>query len=77
MIAPKALPNGPTVRGADREAWLRELLDDAQHSARMSAWETDFIADMVQRFQEWGGDLRLTVKQREALERIERKVYGT
>ena len=70
------LPNGPTIRGDEREAWLRELLDDAARCGRLSAWEENFVHDVALRLAEWGGDLRLSAKQIEVLERIEKKVHA-
>ena len=70
------MPQGPTVRGEDREAWLRELIGDARNCARLSAWETNFVEDLAGRLGEWGGDLRLSARQIEVLERIEKKVHG-
>jgi hypothetical protein len=63
---------------SDRElAELRELLKDAESCARLSQWETEFCASMQGRLLVYKTETRLSDAQRNALHRIERKVYAT
>jgi hypothetical protein len=59
------------------QKWLSDFLYDAIASPRLTAWEDQFVADLKERFDQYGGDTYISDKQWAILERIESKVYGT
>ena len=48
---------------------FRKLLNEAEREA-LTDWETKFVAEMIERFDEWGEDCFLSEPQLEALEKI-------
>jgi hypothetical protein len=56
---------------------LNELLGDAVTCPRLSDWEEGFLANIRIQLARQGSALLLSDKQREALKRIEAKVYAT
>lgn len=57
-------------------ARLREILSDAEHSARLTDWEANFCDDIRDRVLEYAERTRISAKQWEVIERIEGKLYG-
>ena len=61
----------------DELARLREILSDAEHSARLSDWEANFCDDIRERVLEYAERTRISAKQWEVIDRIESKLCGT
>lgn len=59
-----------------RLKWLKELLDDCEHTTRLSEWEVNFMDDMRSRLLQYGERIRVSEKQLQVLERIEQKMYA-
>jgi hypothetical protein len=57
-----------------RLPWLVRLLNAADRSTRLSAWETSFVIDFEQRLAAWGERLSVSPKQEAILKRIEAKL---
>jgi hypothetical protein len=55
-------------------AWLVKLLNSADRSLILGDWELRFTADLDQRLAEFGARLVLSDRQRQCLERIERRL---
>ena len=55
---------------------LKELLSDAETCARLSKWEEQFLDSMRERVLQYGVHVIVSAAQREALGRIEAKVYA-
>ena len=58
----------------DEQLWMERLLEFAHGCKRLSAWETKFINDHRERYEEDGAEMHLSPKQREWLVRIEGKL---
>ncbi len=56
-------------------ARILEVTKDAEKSARLTEWETKFIADLGARAEQWRGSMAISPRQLEAFERIEAKLY--
>lgn len=56
-------------------AALKEILGDAERSARLTTWEEDFCNDMRNRMLQYGQQTNVSVRQWEVLRRIEEKMY--
>ncbi len=62
----------------DKEvARLREIVQDGKKCARLTLWETDFVASLAGKLDRYGNRIILTESQMEAVDRIEGKVYST
>lgn len=60
----------------DELARIKEICDDAERSARLNDWETEFIDSIRDRVTEYGAHARISAKQWEIIDRIEGKLYG-
>jgi hypothetical protein len=48
---------------------FEEMLEDAERQA-IKAWDIGFVAGMRERYDNWGENLEISIKQIEQLERI-------
>lgn len=55
---------------------IKEICADAESSARLNGWETEFIDSIRDRVTEYGARARISAKQWDIIERIEQKLYG-
>lgn len=55
---------------------IKEICADAESSARLNDWETEFIDSIRDRVTEYGARARISAKQWDIIERIEQKLYG-
>ena len=60
----------------DDLARLQEICLDAESSARLNSWETEFIDSIRDRIMEYGARARISARQWEVIDRIEGKLYG-
>jgi hypothetical protein len=54
----------------------KDVADEA-HMGRLTAWEEQFIEDISARLAEYGRSTRLSEKQWDIIDRLERKVYSS
>ena len=69
------MPDNPDEIGDDLPA-LQEILNDAESTSRLTSWEQDFIDDLRDRVLTYGKRTRVSPKQQEIIDRIEKKLYG-
>lgn len=63
-------------RGIGNDAARRlDTLLAALTDEDLSEWEADFVTDMATRLHQWRGDMLVTPRQQEQLDRMENK-YG-
>lgn len=62
---------------ARNTAQLIELLSDAKKCHRLTAWEQGFVENIESGVARYGALFEPSLKQDEALDRIENKVYAT
>lgn len=55
---------------------IKEILSDAETSARLNNWETEFCDSIRDRITEYGNRARISDAQWGVIERIESKLYG-
>lgn len=66
----------PEPRGIGNDAARRlDRLLAALMAEDLGEWEADFVADMATRLNQWQGDMIVTPRQQEQLDRMENK-YG-
>jgi len=59
----------------DQQLWLEALFEEAElRPSKLSEWELNFVDDHRSRYAEHGSEMFLSVKQRDVLERIEKKL---
>ncbi len=56
---------------------LNTLIHDAENCPRLNDFERQFLADLNDRLVLYDKKTRITDKQQEIIDRIERKVYAT
>lgn len=54
--------------------WLEKLLREASMCDGLTDWEGDFVSSLQVRVDEYGERTRISERQQEVLERIERKM---
>ena len=69
-------PQEHDILSEDELARLREILSDAEHSARLSDWEMNFCDDLRDRVLDYAERTRVSARQWEVIERIEGRLYG-
>ena len=63
-----------TIYVTDLPYDIADLLDAADGHPDLTEWEEDFIADMRQRYVQYGDRTVLSERQEESLDRIRRKI---
>lgn len=57
--------------------WLETFFAQCDTNAsKLSTWETNFVNDQKTRYEEHGGDIRLSPKQWGVLNKIDAKING-
>lgn len=56
-----------------------EIINDAEdrYAHKINEWETVFIANLATLFRTYGPTVRVSEKQKEVLDKIEKKIYAT
>lgn len=68
------LPDNSDEVGDKLDAVL-ELLHDAIDHHRLSAWEDEFVASLLERLEQYGSKTFISEKQWAILDRLEEKIY--
>lgn len=70
-------PSHPDELDADDLKRITEILRDAQeNSEELTGWEEEFVADILERVEQYGKRTRISEKQMEIIDRIGNKLYG-
>ena len=72
----KPTPQDHDTLDDDELARIKEILSDAERSARLTDWETEFCDSIRDRVEEYGHRARISARQWEVIERMG-KLYGT
>lgn len=69
-------PQENDILSSEELAQITEIMNDAETSARLNDWENEFCDSIRERILEYGVRARISAKQWEVIDRIEKKLYG-